>query len=174
MMRLSFTTRLTIAIALGGICTVLLVILALCGGSSASAREAEARSAYTADAFELEYGAIYTGNPVDISAVNGDGKSDVLRAFVLVAKDTVHVTGLTVVTDRLTSAARLYLTANKEDEEEGEEGGGIDLPVSSVAADAGDTGFSAAISVVLPAGCWLIVTFSEELPVQAIFVNYSK
>ena len=121
MMRLSFTTRLTIAIALGGICTVLLVILALCGGSSASAREAEARSAYTADAFELEYGAIYTGNPVDISAVNGDGKSDVLRAFVLVAKDTVHVTGLTVVTDRLTSAARLYLTANKEDEEEGEE-----------------------------------------------------
>ncbi len=170
MMRLSFTTRLTIAIALGGICTVLLVILALCGGSSASAREAEARSAYTADAFELEYGAIYTGNPVDISAVNGDGKSDVLRAFVLVAKDTVHVTGLTVVTDKLTSAARLYLTANKEDEEEG----GIDLPVSSVAADAGDTGFSAAISVVLPTGCWLIVTFSEELPVQAIFVNYSK
>ena len=40
-------------------------------------------------------------------------------------------------------------------------------------AAAGDTGFSSEISADIPAGSWLIVTFSQELMVQAIFANYS-
>ena len=169
--RLSFTSRLTLAVALGGICAALLVILALCGGAPASVREAEERSNRTAEAFQLEYGRIYTGNTLDIAAVNGDGVSDPVSAFILIAKRTVHVTSLTVVTDKLTADAELTVTADSPADEEGEK---PDIPLNTtLTAQAGDTGFSSEISADIPAGSWLIVTFSRELPVQAIFANYS-
>ncbi len=169
--RLSFTSRLTLAVALGGICVVLFIILALCGGASAATRETEERSMRTADAFLLEYGRIYTGNTLDINAVNSDGASDPVSAFILIAKQNVHVTSLTVITDKLTADAELAVTADGPDDGEG---GKPDIPFNTVlTAQAGDTGFSSEISADILAGSWLIVTFSRELSVQAIFASYS-
>ena len=105
------------------------------------------------------------------TSVNGDGVSDPVSAFILIAKRTVHVTSLTVVTDKLTASAELTVTADSP--ADGEDGK-PDIPLNTtLTAQAGDTGFSSEISADIPAGSWLIVTFSRELSVQAIFANYS-
>ena len=167
----NYFKRVRRMILIGAIVLPIIILLAMCGGAAASVREAEERSNRTAEAFLLEYGRIYTGNTLDIVAVNGDGVSDPVSAFILIAKCAVHVTSLTIATDTLTADAELTVTADSPADEEG---GKPDIPLNTtLTARAGDTGFSSEISADIPAGSWLIVTFSRELPVQAIFANYS-
>ncbi len=155
-----FFHRLILAVALGGICTAVLLLFAFCGGATASAGDVEERSRFMAEGFSLRYGNGTTDNEQDIEKINGDGVADRMSAFTLTAKQDLIVLSLTVVTEKLDVEV---FTVETDDEP--------DFRVE-ITAMLGDTGFSAELSTELDAGRSLFVIFPRELSVQAIFANY--
>lgn len=164
-MKRGFKTRLLAAVSLGWICAVLLVILALCGGSSASVKEVEENSARTAEAFVLRYGNASAGSEVDLMSANADGRADSVTAFSLTAKRDAVSVSLTVCTDRLFAVAALTVTVERAAQ-------GAEENAWEVMAEAGGTGFFMELPIALSAGDRLQAVFSQEVPVQAIFLNF--
>ena len=153
------------AVLIGAIALPILIVLVMCGGSSASVQTVEEESAHTAEQFSLAYSAADGAPRRDIAEVNMDGVSEEVSLLALYPKEAAVVTHLVVLTDELAAAVQMEAAARSDETSDA---------TWTATARAGDTGFELSLSCSLAADEPLCITFSQTVLFQGIIVGYQN
>ena len=150
--------RFKVSVLAGLLFCAVVILLVLVGGSMEAAQEIDDRSAATETAFALRYGDMQTAN---IAEDNADGVAEFTDSVVLTAKTSGTLSGLWIITDKLSGEIRLIATV-KDDSSENEA-----FLLEAVAAE-GSEGFALTTTQPIVPGTQIAVVFSETVGIQAV------